>query len=359
LDLAGTLDTDAVIRSDGLWGEAVVYDHYAPVIEAIKDDIGVSIRAWANVEYGEAKGRKGPIITEFTEAASVDYVTTPGAGGRVTALLESARGQARLEPAEQLIETTISDRREQIERALPERSYLRDYDPDKLEAYFTTYDRATDKAITYAQSYTIGEDDQSVTLAGDPYEVRVVTTYVPVSSAGQATTESNPEKELIKMPEIPADRLAELEKKERDLAEAVKAAEEAKAAAAEADRKAAEAEAKIAAGQLQEAARKRVTEKTGDVHPNVRARVTETLTADAASIPVKDGALDVPGLDAKIAEAITAEQEYLKPFAPKGVTGFGQSTATEADPLTESEPEPVNAWGRSRSTGKIEIKKGA
>lgn len=349
LDLAGTLDTDATIEVDGLWGEAVVYDHYAPVIEAIKDDIGVSIRAWANMEHGEAKGRKGPIITEFTEAASVDYVTTPGAGGRVAALLESARGQVHT----LIDETTMGDRREQIERALPERSYLRDYDPDKLEAYFTTYDRATDKAITYAQTYEVGENDQSVALTGDPHEVRVVTTYVPVASAGQATTESTSQG-VDHMPEIPADRLADLEAKERALEEAKTKLAEAEAKATTEAEKRTIAERKIAESDLQTAAREHLATKVTDLHPNMRARISTALTAEAGLIPVKDGVIDIPGLDAKIAEAITAEQEYLKPFAPKGVTGFGASAASEAGAVAESEVPGENAWGRSRKSGKIE-----
>ena len=55
--------------------------------------IGVSMRAYADTTVGEAEGRKGTIITALLEAASVDFVTKAGRGGRVLSVLESRPGR--------------------------------------------------------------------------------------------------------------------------------------------------------------------------------------------------------------------------------------------------------------------------
>jgi hypothetical protein len=94
-DLAGKLTSNAVYERDGLYADIEVYPHMAPVIEAMAGDIGMSIRASGTVEASTQEGVRGPIVTSLVEAASVDFVTAAGAGGKVVALLESAR---RAEP---------------------------------------------------------------------------------------------------------------------------------------------------------------------------------------------------------------------------------------------------------------------
>ncbi|MFI7630262.1 hypothetical protein [Microbispora rosea] len=93
-DLAGWLVTDARFEGDGLYAEMEVFPHYREIVESMADAIGLSIRASGTVEYGEVAGRSGPVLTGFTEAQSVDFVTAAGAGGRLVQLLESARARA-------------------------------------------------------------------------------------------------------------------------------------------------------------------------------------------------------------------------------------------------------------------------
>ncbi|MEV6036025.1 hypothetical protein AB0L65_33060 [Nonomuraea sp. NPDC052116] len=93
-DLAGKLATTAVYERDGLYADVEVYPHWAPVVEAMAGDIGMSIRASGTVEASKDEAIRGPIVTSLTEAASVDFVTAAGAGGKVVALLESARAQS-------------------------------------------------------------------------------------------------------------------------------------------------------------------------------------------------------------------------------------------------------------------------
>jgi hypothetical protein len=93
-DLAGKLTTDAVYEGDGLYADVEFYPHIAPVIAAMAGDVGLSIRAMADVYQGEAAGRQGTIVSRISEALSVDVVSRAGAGGRLVSLLESV-GQGR------------------------------------------------------------------------------------------------------------------------------------------------------------------------------------------------------------------------------------------------------------------------
>jgi hypothetical protein len=100
-DLAAVFDTDAVFdaageEGPGLYAEATVVEPWVPLIDAVAGDIGVSVSTYAESSMGEAEGRKGPIIGRIVSAAenpfnSVDFVTKPGAGGRVLAVVESLR----------------------------------------------------------------------------------------------------------------------------------------------------------------------------------------------------------------------------------------------------------------------------
>lgn len=96
-DLAGKTTSTPAYETDGLYSDVEIYPHVAPVVEAMADDIGLSIRAAAEVDEGEAAGRRGTIVNRLIEGLSVDLVTRTGAGGKLVALLESAR--KRLEEA--------------------------------------------------------------------------------------------------------------------------------------------------------------------------------------------------------------------------------------------------------------------
>ncbi len=67
-----------------------VFAPWQPLIRDAWDTIGVSINGNGRGDYGLAEGREGLIIDQLTYGRSVDFVTQPGAGGRVLGLLESA-----------------------------------------------------------------------------------------------------------------------------------------------------------------------------------------------------------------------------------------------------------------------------
>lgn len=215
-DLVAVLQEDATWNGSSLAAEAKIFSPYRDLFrdQDFVDAVGVSIRASADTTVGEAEGRKGTIITELAEAKSVDFVTKAGRGGRITAVLESARGEAR--------ETAVSETREQLQ-ALLQAAYgaektwvwLRDFDPARTIAWF---DIETDgKSITREQTYTT--DGTSYALAGDPIEVRVRTEYVPVPAptegatrvpapAGRPITQESNKEDT--MPEISEAQLANL-----------------------------------------------------------------------------------------------------------------------------------------------------
>lgn len=154
-DLAGKIVTTPTYENDGLYADIEFYPHIAPVIEAMWADVGMSIRASAVVEQGEADGQTGPIIQHLADGVSVDVVTKAGAGGKLVALLESARnnqGENSMDP------------RTQIEATLTPDQALVDYD----DAQFV-YRDWKDKKF-YRVEYTL--DGDKLTPKGEPTEVK-------------------------------------------------------------------------------------------------------------------------------------------------------------------------------------------
>lgn len=98
-DLASVLTEDARYEKDGpagpgLYAKAKVFEQFRQPVDDLAKHIGMSIRACGIAKEGKAEGRTGPIIEKLTRGISVDYVTTPGAGGKILQLFEAARSQA-------------------------------------------------------------------------------------------------------------------------------------------------------------------------------------------------------------------------------------------------------------------------
>lgn len=95
--LAAKTTTAPVWRADGpagpgMYAEAQVYDGYVDKVASLAPDIGLSIIAQGYAKTGEADGRSGPIIERIVRGESIDFVTTPGAGGAIlTQFAEAAR----------------------------------------------------------------------------------------------------------------------------------------------------------------------------------------------------------------------------------------------------------------------------
>lgn len=97
-DLAAELTTDARWmprgpEGAGLYADAKVFSGYQESLNELAPSIGVSIRAMGRAKEGEAEGKKGLIIESLAAVKSIDFVTSPGAGGKVLSLFEAARGR--------------------------------------------------------------------------------------------------------------------------------------------------------------------------------------------------------------------------------------------------------------------------
>lgn len=99
----------------GLYAEAKVFNPFRDAVDELSEHIGVSIRARGRAVYGQTEGQSGRIIQEITDARSVDFVTSPGAGGQILQLFEARRdGQQNLDDKEN------NDMTDQLEKELQE-----------------------------------------------------------------------------------------------------------------------------------------------------------------------------------------------------------------------------------------------
>lgn len=321
LDLAAVLVEDARWNPEtqALEAEVLANSVYAPLLAEIKDNIGVSIQAWADVEKPKP-GQRLPVVRRFTGAESVDFVSKAGRGGKILAVLEAAGV---------LTEATASDRNNQLDRAIADAyadeannvyAWVRDYDDDRGLVWFRMSD------ALYEQSYTVADDDLSVTLTGEAVEVTAVTTYVPVNSGGVTT----PTEEASMSDEL-KEQVAKLE---TQLAEATNRAQEAEARAAEADRreKVTEAQRLVTA---------KIAEASKGENPSLVARITPAILAtitEAGEIPAD--------IDSTVTEAIKAEKAYLTSITEGKLVGFGAS-----EPVGEStKPRTRSPFGRPLTT---------
>lgn len=137
-NLAGELASDAHwdegnVMGPGLYTDAHVFTTFQGAVDELAPHIGISLRGMGKAKDGEVGGKSGPIVQEIAAVQSVDFVTMPGAGGKVLQLFESARDAAG-------ITTTRSKKMEELQ-ALKEAN-------DQLTAELTEAKEATEKAET-------------------------------------------------------------------------------------------------------------------------------------------------------------------------------------------------------------------
>ncbi len=121
-DVAGVLVSDGTFKEDGKAGPGIYalakpFPEFRTNIEAMGPYIGISHRAMGLREQGEAEGRKGHVIKNIMEVASVDFVTVPGAGGRIVSLFESAKNggaQENIKQQEEIMEKELKETQEKL-----------------------------------------------------------------------------------------------------------------------------------------------------------------------------------------------------------------------------------------------------
>lgn len=330
--LAAVLTEDATYdtTAKGLRGPVKTFPAWRESLAEMAPYIGVSIRAAADVEEGEADGRTGVIITRITEGLSVDFVTKAGRGGKIVEVLESAieKGLHAATPPMEVTEALESDEREGINKALRAAYgmpgvyvWLRDYDPETSMAYFTVEDS---NYKTYAQSY-----DEAFALTGDRTEVRATTVYVPVAApSGSPTTESKQEDQMLTLEE----------------AEAKATAAETRAAAAEA--RAEEAERTLA----HQAHIKTATDIVAEAFSAVDVAAPKTVAALATQYTLTEsGEIDAEALKTLASEAAA---ELAEQRGAGTVRGLGHGSTGTGEDISESDLDA----GLARLSGRTIVK---
>jgi hypothetical protein len=351
-DLAAVLMEDARwdASEGGLVAEAVVFSEWRRPLGEMLEHIGTSIRGYAEAEDGEAEGRKGKVFTRLTEGVSVDFVTHAGRGGKVLAILESARPRP-------VAEATANDRREQLSTLVRDAYaaentwvWVRDFDDAERVVWFEIETR--EDAGIYAQGYEV-VDDVATDLIGPRTEVRVQTTYVPVdaapaaadeaaslptSPAGQSTATESQE-DTMATTQIEESRLAQLE---TDAGRAT-ALESERAAAIE---RAEKAEAKLAAVETRAKLRpvvSQVIDASETMPAAMKARVinatVEALGADATEDTAKAAA------EAARTAGETEAAEIAEAFGVGTPRGLGGTTTPTGDGKGISESEFADVLG--------------
>lgn len=302
-------DLAAVTTENARWdpalgalvAEARVFAPWRQTIADMADSIGVSIRAAAEVEQGEAEGRRGTIVTALLEGYSVDFVTKAGRGGKVLAVREATVAEARnvgqwLEARLHQDFTNLTDEMFGDGRLTrEERIALSSAIGDALGAFVTKVD---DTAPQLYQRDIWDDPDQGPVAAAEP-ATEADPTDVPSRPAGQPTANESTKEDTMALTQIEESRLAQLETdagratelaSERDTA--VRERDEARRALAEAaDRAAAErivAESPAGFDDLQTAGLIAVAPRTADGRIDLPAFKT-AVEARAAKVAESKG----------------------------------------------------------------------
>ncbi len=175
-DLASVLTENAHYEKngpagEGLYAKAKVFTEFKQSIDDLAKHIGVSIRASGKAKQGTAPdGKKGVIIESLDHAESADYVTTPGAGGAVLQLFESARKRTTKPQGDEMDATEARRLQESNQmlasevRKLKERGARLDA-ADAISEYFTTI--RVGEAVQVEVKKTLLERALPLTEAGD------------------------------------------------------------------------------------------------------------------------------------------------------------------------------------------------
>jgi hypothetical protein len=324
-------------EAGALVAEAQVVPGLVETMGVIQGAIGVSIWGSAtDIVEGEVDGRRQRIIEGLHDIQSVDFVTRAGRGGAF-ALMESAnpsRVHARA-ISHGVAEATVNDTREALQ------TVLRDaYGGEKVYVWVRDFDDSTvwfevedgDNSGVYGQPYS--SSDGVVDLSGDRTEVRVSTTYVPVTRPDSNTTTATESQEDT-MPKIQIE-----ESEHTRLTETA-----GRVPTLEAERDTAVAERDEARGQLFQR----------DITDRARSLIGESehvfTPLEARGLLVNLPVVEAEGLrvldETAFVERLTeASKESAAALGSKGgLHGFGASTST--DPEVAESGRPTNSpWGR-------------
>jgi hypothetical protein len=351
-DLAGVLTEDARIGEGGaLVAEARVYGPMRSLLAEMADDIGLSIRATAEVSDGEVEGRRGTIISRLVEGLSVDFVTKAGRGGKVLEVLESARTVTEKRNVGQWIESRLHLALTELGDELygdgrmsrAERIALSSAVGDALDAFTTRVE--ADAPELYQRD--LWDDPPNPDYGQPPGSQEVDETSKPADTPpAQPITENGgampPEnKDGGKVTETTGRPVSEAERLQRLLEEsqaahgrALTRAEEAEKRATAAERRATLLEARWAAETRTKTALAASPLKEAS-WPAVIATVADGLALD------DNGRVDEARIDEAITAAIDAERQRVAALLEAHGVGVPRDLggSPDTDTLTESDFE--------------------
>jgi hypothetical protein len=156
-DLVGKTLTDPRMAGIASVSEVEIFPHWEPVIDALAEDIGLSIRAYGITEEGDAGGKHGAIVNALTEGVSIDYVTKAGAGGRLGPLIESARA-ASDPPDSELVEAA--------------NTAAQAWDgSEELQEAETLYDEFLERDVSKAERIALAKKGQAIPIKNGDGEI--------------------------------------------------------------------------------------------------------------------------------------------------------------------------------------------
>ncbi len=326
-DIAAHLTQDAVWneREQAVQAEARVLPAWRETLKELKDVIGTSIYTLTEAEIGEAEGQHGQLVVRMIPDPlnSVDYVTSPGRGGRITTVLESAR------------EVTHNDLRTQLSDALRS-SYEADghyvwVEDSNEEVVWFTLERVDSAPALYQQSYTVAEGQ--VTFEDSPVEVTRVVSFVPVEQESPSTPAGDqPTQEGTTMATIDDAELVQLQE----------SASRATALQAERDEIAAERDRLV-----QEAAESALNERVRSAESAVTTAFGDDVPAfylESARRAARAEDFNQEAFEAQVNEAAAARESSAGAGRPSGV---GETRSVESSsassPVTRTAEDFISA----------------
>jgi hypothetical protein len=323
--LAAVLTADPVMKGNALVAEAEVFQHWTPVVNAVADAIGTSIRAMGEHVHGEAEGKEGSIITALTEGLSVDFVTLPGAKGKVGPLIESA--QARVHPPASALEEARNAANWLEARIHSDFTDTADYLFG--QGYVTREERV---ALSSAIGDALEAFNSSVSsnlpqlLERDPYDDPEDTGETQVQETGRSGGDPTQEEAIV------ADdtkQLSELQESVDTLKKTVEELTESAKTEKEGRERAEDALVAERARNIVNEALVAEAEEGEDALPELPdralARVKESVLGGKVPLD-EDGKVDKERLVQKLHKGLREEAEYLGEGSDKGrVTGMGAS----------------------------------
>lgn len=334
-------DTAAVLKEDARWdeasqslvAEAKVYARFRTMLAEMAPDIGVSIRANAEVEIGDYEGEPARLITKLVEANTVDFVTRAGRGGHVIEVLEAARveearnvGQWVESRIHRDFTVTADEMFGDGRLTREERIALSGAIGDALDAFVTRLEAGAPDLYTR----DLWEEPPAA-----PQAIEATTPTDVSSRPAEQSTATESQEDHMATTQIEESRLAQLE------------TDAGRATVLESERDTARKE-------LAEAHAAVDTATAGRIVAEADVDFDELQTAGLiASAPrVKEsGRLDVEAFTAKVAEHAAKIAESK---GAGSVRGFGATAVTESGvTLADVDEAAANAFGRPTKTTEV------